>query len=301
MNVWSTLDAVIKPTRYMPWPELEHAFTTITPSPESPVLFASPHSGRCYPKAFKALSVLDTRSLRLSEDAWVDELFAGVSQYGASQLIAHFPRAMVDVNRAPDELDADMYYDHCPAPARRKSARVMAGLGVIPRMVAVGRPIYAQKLSYSEAVERLHHLHTPYHETLAALLNHKVKTLGAAILIDCHSMPSSCAQTCPGGSADFILGDGHGRTCRPGLIAHVEQALTAMGYRVMRNIPYSGGYTTLRYGQPAQGFEALQIEINRDLYMDEASLEKTHRFTPLRRDMQRLGKAICAYARTGLP
>ncbi|PHS24562.1 MAG: N-formylglutamate amidohydrolase [Robiginitomaculum sp.] len=300
MNVWSTLDAVIKPTRHMPWPELKCAFTSYTPAPEGPVLFAAPHSGRRYPEAFKALSVLDAQALRMSEDAWVDELFAEASQYGASLLSAHFPRAMVDVNRAPDELDTGMYYDHCPAPAQRKSARVMAGLGVIPRMVAAGRPIYAQKLSYSEAVERLHHLHTPYHETMAALLNHKVKTLGSAILIDCHSMPSSCAQACPGGSADFILGDGHGRTCRPGLIAHIEHALMALGYRVLRNTPYAGGYTTLRYGQPARGFEALQIEINRALYMDEASLQKTSRFSLLRRDMQTLGKTICKYASAGL-
>ncbi len=295
MNVWSTLDAASMPSRTMPWPELETPFTMVEPAGSLPVLFAAPHSGRRYPKSFQRSSVLDTQALRASEDAWVDQLFADASQCGAAVLNAHFPRAMLDPNRAADELDPTMYADHCPTPQRPKSARVAAGLGVIPRIVAAGVDIYPGRISYAEAIERLHHLYTPYHKALLATLTAHKKRFGSALLVDCHSMPSNCAAHCPGGSADFVLGDGHGRTCTPQLSAHVEHTLIQMGYRVVRNTPYSGGYSTLRYGKPAHGFEALQIEINRALYMDEENHKKAKGFARLRKDMRLLGQSVCDY------
>ncbi len=295
MNVWSTLDAAVKLSRRQPWPELVPAFDISTPELPLPVVFASPHSGRCYPKKFQQLSRLDARSLRVSEDAWVDELFADAPLYGASLLRAHFPRAMLDANRAQNELDPEMYSDYCTPLSQGKNARVHAGLGVIPRIVSAGVPIYKNKIAYAEAVQRLHYLHTPYHEALSGLLHKSQQKAGRALLIDCHSMPSSCATYCPGGSADFVLGDGHGQTCNPTLVAHVENFLIASGYRVVRNTPYSGGYSTLLYGKPLQGIQALQIEINRRLYMDEKDLQKSEGFKKLRANMGKLCEAICRF------
>lgn len=282
----------------MPWPGLYPPFEICTPKRALPVVFASPHSGRCYPREFQQSSRLDARSLRLSEDAWVDELFNDAPRFSATLLSARFPRAMVDVNRAPTELDPDMYGDHCPPLSQGKSARALAGLGVIPRIVASGIPIYSNKIPYAEAVQRLHHLHAPYHDALSNFMVSQKQHWGCALLIDCHSMPSSCAEHCPGGTADIVLGDGHGRTCNPALATHVERTLTAFGYRVVRNTPYSGGYSTLMYGKPKLGFEALQIEINRALYMDEKRFEKTNEFARLRNNMGKLCKAICTFIRS---
>lgn len=297
MNIWSTVDAGAKPALQMPWPELSPAFSAVQPKDFSPVLFASPHSGRCYPQSFQNQSQLDPLALRASEDAWVDELFAAANDYGGLTLSAHFPRAMVDVNRDAAELDPSMYADHCPPMAARKSARTLAGLGVIPRIVAAGVNIYGKPLAYAETVQRLQYLYTPYHAALAALLRVQKQRFGKALLIDCHSMPASSAQSCPGGEVDFVLGDGHGRTCSSALSARVEQGLIAMGYRVVRNTPYSGGYATLRYGSPPTGIEALQIEINRSLYMDERSMQKTQEFSRLQHDLRVLSRNICAFAR----
>jgi N-formylglutamate amidohydrolase len=295
MNVWTTLDTPARPSRRMPWPELETPFSIVVPRSPVPVLFTFPHSGRHYPKSFQAQSALDAQALRASEDAWVDELFASAPRYGATTLCAHFPRAMVDVNRSARELDPDMYADHCPVNTRHKSPRVMAGLGVIPKIVSADVPIYADKIPYATALERLHHLHTPYHEAVQRVLNQHQQQTGRALLVDCHSMPSHCARHCPGGDADMVLGDGHGGSCDGAIIAHIEHVLLGMGYRVVRNTPYSGGYTTLRYGKPRQGVSALQIEINRALYMDEKQRVKTGGFARLRANMKILSKAICTY------
>ena len=297
MNVWNTLDVVTKPSRLCPWPELKTPLSTFIPKPDLPVLFAAPHSGRCYPEAFCTKSALDAQTLRISEDAWVDELFASAVHYGASTLTAHFPRAMVDVNRDPGELDPTMYKDFGPGQPLKRSARLSAGLGVIPRIVTANMAIYDQKLSFSEAIARLHHLHGPYHQALGEILERQKQNHGSALLVDCHSMPSACAANGPGGSADFILGDGHGQTCNESLIAHIEAVLRTMGYRVLRNTPYAGGYSTLRYGQPSLGFSAIQIEINRALYMDESTQQKHNGFDRLHHNMDALSEEICAFVR----
>lgn len=295
MNVWSTVEADIKRSALIPWPELQVPYSVCRPEKCIPIVFASPHSGRCYPQAFQNQSQLGRVALRGSEDAWVDEFFCQATDLGASTLFAHFPRAMVDVNRSEDELDPSMFGDHCPPMAVRQSSRTAAGLGVIPRIVAAGVSIYAEPIAYAEAMLRLQHLYTPYHNTLADLMRQQKRHFGYAYLVDCHSMPSSSGRNCPGGQADFVLGDGHGRTCAPAFSALIEQRLVAMGYRVARNIPYAGGFSTLRYGKPEQGFEALQIEINRALYMDETRMQKTSGFSRLKQDMQALSEDICAF------
>ncbi len=297
MNVWTTLDATAKPTRVIPWPELETPLDLQTPKSVVPVLFASPHSGRVYPQKFHQLSTLDPHSLKTSEDAWVDELFSDAPRFGASLLCAHFPRAMLDANRASNELDPSMFSDYCPTPNRQNSARVLAGLGVVPRMVSAEMPIYDRKIPYKEAVQRLHHLHRPYHKTLGTELAWQKKTFGRATLIDCHSMPADCANQCPGGVTDFVLGDGHGQTCNPALIAHIERTLMDMGYRVIRNTPYAGGYSTLCYGKPQERLNALQIEISRALYMDENTLLKNRKFNALRKDIKQLCQSICTFTK----
>lgn len=298
MTVCSPVSSRAAPAQAGPWPELDPAFTLITSTSPGPVVFASPHSGRCYPRAFQAMSRLDRHALRASEDAWVDQLFAAAPRHGAALLCARFARAMVDANRDPGELDPDMYDAPLPPLPLRKSARLRAGLGVIPRLVAAHAPIYDGPIAYAEAALRLRHLHAPYHQALQELLQRSHARHGESVLIDCHSMPSASAAASPAGTADFVLGDDYGRACHPALADHVEQVLMDMGYRVARNAPYAGGYSTVRYGQPGRGRQALQIEINRALYMDERSLEKTAGFFDLRKDLDRLCESICTFART---
>ncbi len=294
-----TVCSPVKALHANPWPELDPAFTIIMSASPGPVVFASPHSGRCYPRAFRALSRLGRHALRASEDAWVDQLFSAAPRHGAALICARFARAMVDANRDPAELDPDMYAAPLPPLSLRKSARLRAGLGVIPRLVAAGAPIYAGKIAFDEAAQRLRHLHAPYHQALQELLHGCARRFGTSILIDCHSMPSACTAA-SSAAPDFVLGDDYGRACRGDLVDHVEHTLVHMGYRVARNIPYAGGYSTVRYGQAVQGRHALQIEINRALYMDEASLERTAGFSDLRNHMAALCESICAFARANV-
>ena len=235
-----------------------------------PLVFASPHSGRRYPDALLAASGLDLPTLRASEDAFVDQLFDWVPSLGAPLLLAHFPRVWVDANRDAREIDPAMFLDPVPAAAHIASARVGAGLGVIPKVVADGQAIRSRPLTWAEGAARLAQCHTPYHHALAALIAETRARFGVTVLIDCHSMPS--AAVVRGGrhaGPDIVLGDGYGASAGPWLMAHAEQAFTTAGFAVKRNHPYAGGYTTRHYGRPRDGVHALQIEINRRLYMDE--------------------------------
>jgi len=274
----------------------------------SPLVFASPHSGRHYPPDMMAASLLDAASIRLSEDAYVDELIQGAVDHGAVVITAAYARAYIDVNREPYELDATMFEDELPDFARGRSARVAAGLGSIARIVAEGQEIYARKLTFAEARQRIERVHRPYHAALEALLNQARSAFGLAVLIDWHSMPAAAARTYgqsgdfgPGGArrgmsgagaCDLVLGDRFGTACAPAITNLVERELEAMGYRVARNAPYAGGYTTEFYGKPADRTHALQIEINRGLYLDEASLEPREGFARLKRDLERVFAAL---------
>ncbi len=267
------------------------------PAPQSPLIFASPHSGRDYPSELLKNSRLDRHALRQSEDSYVDLLFDEAPHFGAPLLRALFPRAYVDVNRSRDELDPRMFADDVPKTADSRSSRVIAGLGVIPRIVADGQDIYGRKLYYLDARGRLAACYDPYHRTLRELIDEARGRFGCAILIDCHSMPSAGGAPFRAGEPriDFVLGDRFGSSCAPSIIRFVEDILTGMGYQVARNAPYAGGYVASSYGRPRGGVHALQIEINRALYLDERRIARTGGFEPLRRNMISLMERLTAF------
>jgi len=233
------------------------------PSQRAPFVFASPHSGRLYPETFLLQSRLDGASLRQSEDAFVDRLFTGVVPLGAPLLAARFPRAYVDANRAPTELDPSMFAGALSMPVDTASPRVNAGLGVIPRIVRDGAEVYQGRLNPREGEERLSRLHRPYQNALLRLIEETRAHFGAAVLIDCHSMPAAAA------AADIVLGDRYGTAAAHALTRLAEEAFRACGFSVVRNVPYAGGFTTHRHGHPHKGIHALQVEVSRALYLRE--------------------------------
>ena len=248
-------------------------FTMSAPDRQtSPLIFSSPHSGRIYPPSFVSASRLSPLNLRRSEDAFVDELFSGAAAIGAPLIAARFPRAFVDANRAPTELDAAMFTGPLELVVDALSPRVMAGLGVIPKLVRDGAEIYRGKIPAAEAQARLALFHRPYHAALAGLVRATRLQFGVAVLLDCHSMPSAAA------APDVILGDRYGCSAAPVVTRMVERAFESQGFRVTRNVPYAGGYTTQLHGNPAGGIHALQIEINRGLYLDEDRIQAAGSF-----------------------
>lgn len=261
--------------------------------PPTPLVFASPHSGRDYPDDMMSAAVLDAQTIRRSEDAFVDDLIAAAPELGVATITARYARAYIDLNREAFELDPGMFADELPEFARARTARVAAGLGAIARVVSEGQEIYARKLMFSEARGRIEGAHRPYHAALERLIAEARRTHGFAILVDWHSMPAAAAKA--GGRdrpCDFVLGDRFGAACAGLLTARVERELEAMGYRVARNTPYAGGYTTEHYGRPARRTHALQIEINRGLYLDEAKLTPTAGFERLKADLAQLTGAL---------
>ncbi len=254
-------------------------------------VFASPHSGSNYPPGFVKASRLDALSLRRSEDAFVDELFAAAPAHGAPLLKAFFPRAFIDPNREPWELDPAMFADVLPPYVNGASPRVSAGLGTIARVVANGAEIYRGKLNFADARVRIETLYRPYHQQLDQLIEAAHARFGRALLIDCHSMPSvgGPMDRDPGKRrVDFVLGDCFGASCAPAVMNGVESFLKARGYAVARNTPYAGGFTTRHYGRPDRNRHTLQIEINRGLYMDEQRIERSAGFAALKRSLDAL-------------
>jgi N-formylglutamate amidohydrolase len=238
------------------------------------VVFASPHSGRVYPRAFLSKVLLDEREIRSSEDAFVDKLFESVTDFGAPFLMAKAPRAFLDLNRGPEELDPALIDG-----VRRitPNPRVASGLGVIPRVVANGRAIYRGKLSLAEAHGRLSTYWHPYHDTLQTLLDESHQQFGEAILIDCHSMPHDALTNVgpPGATRpNIVLGDRFGAAAAASVVERVEAAFTKAGFRVARNMPFAGAYTAQHYGRPARRQHAIQVEIDRALYMDEHTMTR---------------------------
>ena len=262
-----------------------------------PLVFASPHSGRTYPPAFLAASALDARTLRRSEDSFVDELFAAAPAKGAPLLKALFPRAYLDPNREPYELDPTMFDQPLPAFVSTDTPRVSAGLGTIARLVSSGAEIYRHKLSFAEAERRIAGLYRPYHRALTGLLDATMQRFGFCVLVDCHSMPSiGGPNDTDSGAArvDFVLGDCFSSSCAAVVTNTAERTLRKFGYRVVRNSPYAGGYTTRHYGKPDEGRHVLQVEINRRLYMEEDSHQKTVGFPRLQRQIADLVDALAA-------
>jgi len=217
-------------------------------------------------------------SLRRSEDAFIDQVFAAAVDHGAPLLRALFPRAYVDPNREPFELDPAMFDGPLPDYVNTASPRVLAGLGTVARVVTSGEEIYRRQLAFAEVRERIDRHYFPYHDALRTLIDDTVERFGACLLIDCHSMPSiggPMDSDTGHKRVDMVLGDCHGQSCAPTVSKAARQALDAAGFAVNMNIPYAGGFTTRHYGRPADRIHALQIEINRALYMDEATVTPT--------------------------
>jgi N-formylglutamate amidohydrolase len=266
----------------------------------SPLVFSSPHSGRAYGQDFLAASALDLYSLRSSEDVAVDDLFSAATLHGAPLLRANFPRAFLDVNREPYELDPKLFADPLPDYANVRSLRVASGLGTIARVVSEGRPIYRERIPLAEGMARIESCYKPYHAMLEGLLERAVERFGIAYLVDCHSMPSRM----PTGdarrpyeplNADFVIGDRHGSSCDPALSHRVHSRIEAMGYRVARNKPYAGGFITTSYAARSRKRHALQIEVNRALYLDEATLQPLPRYEEVKADLARLIADLTAH------
>ena len=268
------------------------AFETIRPRrPTAPFVFNAAHSGRDYPERFLKMTRLDHLSIRQSEDAFVDELFARAPHLGATLLRAHFPRAYLDVNREPWELDPAMFAEPLFERCNTTSPRVAAGLGTLARVVAENKPIYAERLTLADARMRIEGIYQPYHATLQKLLSEALGAYGVAVLIDCHSMPR-LARTNDRPAPDIVLGDRYGTTCAPALVELADTVFTAAGLRVARNRPYAGGFATRTYGRPQYGVHALQIEVSRHLYMNEVTLEKNAGFDAVRQLLDRLILAL---------
>ncbi len=262
----------------------------------SPAVFSSPHSGADYAEAFPDGSLLGPLQIRSSEDAFVDEIFGAAPDAGAPLLAARVPRACIDLNRAPDDLDPALI---AGATRRFLNARIAAGLGVIPRVVGDGRPIIQGKLPLAEAQRRIVDYWHPYHDRLRGLLAEARARFGTAILFDCHSMPHDALNAAPkvwGRRPNVILGDRFGVSCERWLIDAATDLFEAAGFAVARNAPFAGGYITQAYGRPQLGVQALQIEIDRSLYMDETRIERRPDFGEI---AAQVGRVVAGLAELG--
>lgn len=273
------------------------AFTIVTPAQQTvPLVVASPHSGHFYPQSFIAQSKLDAHMLRRSEDAHVQKLFAAAPACGAPLLMANFPRAYLDANREPYELDPAMFDGPLPDYANTRSPRVLAGLGTIARMVANGINIYRGKLKVAEAEQRITACYRPYHSALESLIAQTQQRFGYCLVLDCHSMPSGLPLSNEPPRrrplTDIVLGDCHGSSCARSMTGLAHQVLLEQELRVTRNTPYAGGFTTRHYGCPTAGVHVLQVEISRHLYMHEGSYQPLPEFEQVAQAMTVLLQAI---------
>jgi N-formylglutamate amidohydrolase len=266
--------------------EFNPPFSIFRPCEQTnPLVFCSPHSGRIYPSVLRQATRLDELGLRKSEDCYVDELFADAVAVGAPLLAAHFPRAYLDVNREPFELDPELFDEPLPPFANPQTMRVIGGLGTIPRIVAEAEEIYDAPLPLAVALERIERLYRPFHDALRQLLEEARERFGYAVLVDCHSMPSASLTFPAAARPEFILGDRFGSSCDFRITRCVRDALGDLNYKVQLNRPYAGGFITEHYGRPAENLHAIQIEINRGLYLNEHTLERARHFPAFRRDI----------------
>lgn len=258
-------------------------FEVIRPEEQTlPLVFNSPHSGRVYTREFLAASRLDAQQIRRSEDLYVDELFSAAPAFGAPLQRAFFPRAFLDVNREPFELDPRMFSAALPAHVNAVSPRVIGGLGTIPKIVAENMPIYDAPLDVAEGLSRIEWIYRPYHQSLKALLQETRRNFGRAVLIDCHSMPGTVSVGGHRRRPDFIIGDRYGTSASAAIAYAAISILEGMGFSTAYNKPYAGGFITEHYGRPAADCHALQIEVSRRLYADEASLQKKPEFVAVK-------------------
>ncbi|MGE0564496.1 MAG: N-formylglutamate amidohydrolase [Pseudolabrys sp.] len=273
--------------------ELDPPFEILEPERHAgPILFNSPHSGAVYPPAFLAQCRIDLSTLRRSEDTFVDELFAGVVGRGYPLMRAHFPRCFVDVNREPYELDPRMFDGRLPSFANTRSMRVAGGLGTVARVVGEAQEIYGARIPVDDALKRIDMLYKPYHRALRRLFTRIHRHFGTAVLVDCHSMPSTAGGRDERPRPEFVLGDRYGTSCTGIVIDCLEQTLRDLGYSVSRNKPYAGGFITEHYGNPVAGLHAVQLEINRALYMDERKFDRSAGFATLAADLEKAASRL---------
>jgi N-formylglutamate amidohydrolase len=273
-------------------------YTIVQPTAEraAPVVVTSPHSGCDYPEAFLAASRLSAHDLRQSEDMYVDALFAEAANFGATLITARYPRSFVDLNRGANEIDPDLVEDDLPVHREQSLPRVQAGLGTIPRIVAEDTPIYEDKLSIDDITARMRDIYHPFHATLQREVDRVRDLHGAALLVDAHSMPSLATRNSAprnrSAQIDIVIGTCHGRSCSDRLTDFVSQYFRRSGYTIALNRPYAGGYITNHFGRPHNASQAIQIEINRALYMNESSYEMTANFDSLKADLSGLIAAL---------
>ncbi len=261
----------------------------------APMVFNSPHSGTAIPLQLKSLSTLPEDKLHASEDSFVDDLFSGCVDAGAPLMRALFSRSFLDLNREPYEFDARMFQAKLPAFVNCASPRVASGLGTIPRTVGDGLMIYGAPLQLEDALQRVENFYRPYHRALGQLLDEAHQATGMAVLVDCHSMPSSAVSHFKGVAGpipDVVLGDRYGSACAPDISDLIETVLQKAGLTVLRNKPYSGGFFTENHGRPRHGRHAIQIEINRKLYMDETTRQKKPGFEALQNLLSSMSNSL---------
>jgi N-formylglutamate deformylase len=281
--------------------ELDPPFEILEPAEiRGPVAFNSPHSGSVYPRAFLAAARLDLATLRRSEDCFVDELLFGVVKRGHPLMRAHFPRCFVDVNREPYELDPRMFDGRLPSFANTRSMRVAGGLGTVARVVGDAQEIYDQRIPVDDALRRIEGLYKPYHRALRKLMTRIHRDFGTVVLVDCHSMPSTAGPKDERPRADIVIGDRYGTSCNSLVADVVEAILRERGYAVSRNKPYAGGFITEHYGNPAAGLHAVQLEVNRALYMDERRFERSKAFATVAKDLEAVADGVNDIARQEL-
>lgn len=283
-----------------PWhllhsPELALAVVRPTVPAARGIVYSLPHSGRYYPESFVAEARQSGSALRASEDAFVDDMVALSPGLGVHGLVCNYARAFCDVNRNPLELDSRLIRGELPKAALSLSARVKAGFGVIARRLSADQDIYRQPLDMKEVNRRLDLVHRPYHEMLQRLLK-EAAVDGQVVLIDWHSMPSAALslQASGGKRPDIVLGDLHGESCTAELTQQVKRLLEREGLSVGLNKPFAGGYIAEHYGRPSAGRQALQIEINRAIYMNEATLEPNGGVAALTETFRKLTASLTA-------
>jgi len=272
---------------------IKQAYTIKLPDVvRTPLVYSSPHSGRNYPDDLTARTPLRLQKLRSLEDCYVEELFDHVTDQGAPLISAEFPRAYIDANREPFELDPKLIKPPLPAYANSKSLRVKGGLGTLPRITADGSAIYRTKLTMDEALQRIARFHQPYHQKLTELTTGARDKFGMAVLIDCHSMPSSSHFSQDTISSDIIIGNRFDRSCGSDITNLVVDGFRSLGFKVALNRPYAGGFITEQHGRPDTGIHAVQIEINRALYLNEYRYEKSDKFEQLALSLTELTKNL---------
>lgn len=261
---------------------------------EVPLIFDSPHSGIFYPDEFHYICPLS--DLRQSEDLFVAEFFRPVTRLGAYFLEAHFARAFLDVNRSDLDIDPLLLAEPWPWPTE-VSQKSMVGMGLIRRLNKPGEPIYASPLTLEEVLGRLKQYYQPYHGYLSETVTHLQRKFGAVWLINCHSMPSlgHILGRTHRNEPDFVIGDRDGTTASSEFVELVAAFLRRKKYKVRLNDPYKGVEIVRRYGRPSKGQYAIQLEINKKLYMDEKNLTKKEGFSQLKADMAELAEEVALW------